>query len=341
MKKLISAFCVLFLTLSAVCAKPAPIPEWMVDKNGPYPFARYISEVGRGKTEIEARADALKNISMFFESNVQTEIVAEKNYVSTDEKQSSKRSLVSTSIIKSDVGLIGVEYTEPYYEKSKKTYNVLAFIDRKKAFDLFDPEIVASKNKFRGFVDAAQTYLDEEEDTIEAYRLYQKAIEHSEQYLTNIMFGHILYAEGVKKYSADEKLIGNLEAICAQMVTETKIYVDVENDYGGIVKTAVENELKKAGYTIVSSKGKANFYVKSNIEDNMEKSKVDGEEIFSYYPEYFMEISSMTKGKYSFHIKLGKYSGFSQLAAQKKAYNGVAKKIEDELYADVLANLLK
>jgi len=209
-----------------------------------------------------------------------------------------------------------------------------------KAYDLFEPEILAAKNKFHAYTDLAQKALDEESDTIEAHRQYEKAKDSAEFYLTNLMFGKLISKNSVEKFSDDERLIANLDTLSSDCITNSKVFVTVENDYNGTILTAISGEFKKAGFTVVSDQNKANFFAAVEVMDNMEKQKLDEDVIYSFYPELSLDLNSKNKQKYSYHIKLGKVSAFDTAVGKKKASNGLVAKVKEELSEDLVKVML-
>ena len=70
MKKTLSLAFLFLIEISAFAAKKQQIPEWVLNLESVFPAEHFITKEGIGKTQDEARLNALSEISFFFDTKV-------------------------------------------------------------------------------------------------------------------------------------------------------------------------------------------------------------------------------------------------------------------------------
>jgi hypothetical protein len=124
----------------------APEPSWFRNKNAEYPDSRYISYIGSGDTEEEAKAEALGSIALYFNANVkvlQGSITEYIEAVSGGKKQFSKISGINQNVvITSRIDeFLGVRFTSPWHNEQSRRWHILGYIDINEGRQKYDSRI--------------------------------------------------------------------------------------------------------------------------------------------------------------------------------------------------------
>lgn len=122
-------------------------PSWLTNPEKDFPKKEYIRAIGEGATEKAAKASAVAEISMFFETK--TEVVTQavnrsSEIVQEDKKMfSSNKSFAQIVNIKSNADFFGVNFTDPVYDSKNDKYTLLAYLKKSEAVEIYKTRIAA------------------------------------------------------------------------------------------------------------------------------------------------------------------------------------------------------
>ena len=126
-KKFFASFIVFLIPLFVFCVSP----KWLTELEAVYPSNDYIRMVGEGTTLKLAESNAVSAIAQNFNAKVKVINQAIKDYnslITEDKSVTSKSySFQQESKISSDVELLCLHFSEPYYDKKDKTYFVVGY----------------------------------------------------------------------------------------------------------------------------------------------------------------------------------------------------------------------
>lgn len=129
--KKIESICFIFLFLSllaAGCSKPQVADPGSVSS---FPEDRYLSAQGMGKTQNEARKQALAELSQIFESRVSSQFSSfVTSSLASDQAEDFEKIMESRIHIDSGILLQGVKIGKEWPDESPGLYHALAVLDR-------------------------------------------------------------------------------------------------------------------------------------------------------------------------------------------------------------------
>jgi len=332
-----AAFLVLSALLIAACASApsVPPPEWALNIDSVYPREKYIAQIGWGATQKEAERSALGAIARFITSEVRSSSELRVNMLEADGAASQKREINEEVFIESQVNLSHVRYVqEPYYNKQRKKYETVAYLDREEAWGFYAPRFTRLAKAFVELYDSAAA----EADPLKAAILYGKAAAYSqsEEFSDAENFGQMLYPQKMDETFSDvRKKLQALPDELAQAKQNTVVYVDVSSDNESRVKNAVVKCLNKAGFAAGKDK---NVLATCLVKVDEGYKKTDSG-VF-YFPSAVITLSGRKAGEvFSCAVSAGKQAAINEDVAKRRAYTALAKAITDNFNKELNKSL--
>ena len=156
MKKTLSLAFLFLIEISAFAAKKQQIPEWVLNLESVFPTEHFITKEGIGKTQDEARLNALSEISFFFDTRVNSIKEAHYNALETEDANGksfkTQKELQTSTRLNSNIHLNSVEFEKPWKDKKKKEWHCLCYIKRENLWNQYDTELSLSKDDFLNFL---------------------------------------------------------------------------------------------------------------------------------------------------------------------------------------------
>jgi hypothetical protein len=138
-KEIVIIFAVL---VSGALSAQNRAPAWYTDKELQYPSNRYIAAVGEGSSRADAEARAVAGVSLFFNTRteVRNEAIREFNeaVVNNTTDFSKKTYINESAVIRSEEEFLGVRFSDPYQDQQRRTWTILAYIDRQEAARIYE-----------------------------------------------------------------------------------------------------------------------------------------------------------------------------------------------------------
>ena len=312
----------LFLLYTSVFAKTNQVePEWFRNHRDVYPSKTYLAQKGSGKSEKEAKTDALAAISRYVHTSVNANLSTSYISISNGNSFTEEQRVVDERNVSSQVELFGVEYSESYYYKPEKKWYVVAYIYREDAWTQYKPQIESAKTIFYGFYDKAK----KEDESFIKCGLYANAWEKGKDFLEKLEYGRILFPEEEEKYAADRSVLSEVPSLIASEIKKSSIIINISGDYSDIFLTTVSNVFSDFGFTVgKNGKYKADVVVSSNQV---------GSEPMAIYPGLIITITgNSNKSVFSYNYKTEeKTIAYTLENAQKKAFPKAAEEIKVSL----------
>lgn len=322
MKKI---FLLLFLlTTSCISAKA---PAWYEDIENTYPESKYIAQIGYGQTRQAAETDAVARISRFFQTNISTNTEASQTFVANNGNINSKEEINTHTIIESQMELFAVEYSKPYFDKSLKQTAVVAYIDRNKAWRIYESKIQTCANIFLQQYKSAET----KHDSLKKYFLFLAAKTFSSDFLLAYEFGMLLAPSKCKSSYGDinDKIV-SLNSKINDLKMECTMIITVKGDTSNTIYRKLSSLLSKEGFAI--QKQKAPYQVKAEYISNISYAKDEYGETFTSYPGIEIVIENNGVAIFSYSKTCPKTVAFTK---QKNIVMS-SQKIEQELDSSFL-----
>lgn len=147
MKKYTFAFMLIFCSafVFAKTKQSEKAPNWLTNTEKAYPVAKYIRAVGEGSSSRQAQNDALSAVSLYFDTKTEILSVAVKeaqSVLSGDAETFSQSQGFSQMVnVSSNADFFCVQFTDPYYDKKRDTFYVLAYIDKANVASIYSSRI--------------------------------------------------------------------------------------------------------------------------------------------------------------------------------------------------------
>lgn len=310
----------LLSALSLLSAKPKE-PAWLSDYRAVFPDDTYIAQKAAADKAERARTEAVAQIARYFKTSVSANLKTSMKSVSSGETVSEETTVENDVSLSSDVSLFAVETTEPYYLKKEKKWHCVAFIERAKAWEQYQPTVEGAKTEFYSMKKNA----DEESDPFEKCALLSNAWESGKVLLEKLEYARILDAKKEAAYEDDRKAASGMPGEIAKEKEKCTVYIYVSGDYGSNVSSALSKTLARNGLKIAKNESEAAYIASAAIEDN-----AVGSEPVSIYPSLEFKIESKAgKTVCSSEVKMeSKTVSYTLDNARKKAYPILADELD-------------
>lgn len=328
MKQLLFKITIVFFSMILFSCASTPPPSWVLNYKSEYPSEDYIVQQGSGTSELFARTDALRKISEYFQTTVDSSVQAQLKTLSSNDLYQEYRATSTEVNVTSQVDLFGVEYLEPYYNKADKRWYVLAYISKQTAWKMYQPKIEVAKNAFYVLYDIAE----ETPEPIIKQQYYKAAFNKGTEFIETLEYGRLINKQCDLFYNNDKETVFSVPAKISDAIKNSSMKMIVTGDYENIISTAVANVFTEAGYTIAKTKSNYDLYV--TVTDNLSSST----DAVSVTPDIDIKLVS-NKGEtvYSFQYKGTKKVAFSASVAKQRSFKETSTELEAKLAENLAA----
>lgn len=308
----------------------AKTPLWYEDIESMYPEAKYIAQIGYGKDKKTASIDALDNISRFFSTKVSTNVEARTVLSSENEDVSVKRTVDTTTVVKSQIELFAVEYSKPYFDKKIKQTVVVAYIDREKAWKLYEAKIKSVAEPF------SQQYQNAflQEDKLKRFFLLNKAKLLANDFLLSYDVALLLYPSKCKLlYGQLNDKASLLDVTINELKMECSMVIVVRNDSSDIIQRKISALLSEKGFSIQKQNGM--YHVIVNCVCDITAEKDDYSQTFTSYPGIEIFIYNGEKTIFSYSKTCKKTVAFEKKKNITMSYQRLEKELENSFIKEL------
>lgn len=275
----------------------------------------YIAQLGYGSTKDSAESNALAALSKFFQMNISVQ--AKEQTILNDSKF--ETTLSEEVFVQSYTELFAVHYTKPKYDKKQKQYEVIAYIDRKEAWAIYEPKINDWTSQFEQFYFDAISQNDAILKIAGLSKAYQNAKEN--ELYKKLDFAQILNPNQAEKFSGTRNHLLEIEPILRRIAKQCSISIFCENDFEEFVSRAIGNFFSNYGITIVDNNSQYFCYIKV-----IENSQVLPAGIF-YSPSFSLKIETRDTVLISGEGQLKRIGAKNPTVAQQRAYTSLSQEI--------------
>lgn len=300
-------------------------PVWLNSLETEFPKQEYIAQIGQGKTETEAKNDAVSQICLLFEANVESQIQTNITANSGNSSVTNDNSINIKTTVNTNIQLINLKYSDSYCDKQNKIY-IVAYLNRREAFDSLKSKIDIPSQKILDYTELAE----KENDNLKSALYLQKAMNFSEEFFKQYQFFAVLSPNSLKNYSSAYNTALNLPSKMKKSFSECSFKFFVENDENNQIFGRIQQIFNKSGFVSDQNNGKYTVFVKIN----MEKQSVSTG--YNFYPEFEAVISNNEMVISSFSQKGNKISAKNEDVACKRAYKELEKLLEEAYFSQFL-----
>ena len=305
-----------------------PEPEWIADKKGVFPDSEYLAQLGTGSTALEARNNAIAQLASYFNVNVKSLVEGETyTYNTANDESKTERTIKSSVVTYTDLELFALETAEPYYLTREQKWYSCAYINRKTAWNQYEPYVRDAKNKFYSIFSLAQNTTE----PLERIKVYSQAEYASEEFL-GCLYRAYMFSKPLtdEVFAADRAVVASIPGYVQKEKNNCIMCAVTPNDIGGTVSSAVNRIFSGIGFSMSDSQNKSYYIVETAVDYN----KLTEEDLVIYYPSVKVSVKSKEKTVYVYENKLDRIMSYNESKAEKTACDGVAALLEKELAAD-------
>ena len=308
-----------------------PEPEWVTRKNEVFPDSQYLAQLGTGTTAAEARNNSVAQLASYFNTNVKSLIEGETyTYNSSNDPGKVERTIKSSTVTYTDLDLFALETEEPYFLSRENKWYCCAHINRKDAWNQYEPLVRDKKNTFYSIFSLAK----EAQEPLERIKIYSQTETASEEFLASLyratMFSKTLTDQA---FAQDRAVIASIPGLVQKEKNNCVMCVKTSGDLGGTVSSAVNNVFSQIGFTTSDNEQKSYYIVETVVDYN----EIKEDDLFIYYPSVKISVKSKDKTLYVYENKLDRVLSYNESKAKKSACDAVAEKVQTELAHDFKA----
>ena len=312
----------LFFSLNCFAAK---IPKWFDNVEAIYPRETFLAVQGSGINQSAAQANALGQIAGFFKTQVTVQTNASTTMTQNEQETKSQRTLENNVSVYSNLTLNGIEYSDFYFDKKKKIYYVVGFLNRELASQKLEEELNSIIDSYFTYKEFAQKATD----PVLQKKYLNKAFAASENYL-DASSQLLLLNPALKRTirSNSEKMLQDPELLSLES-SKIPIGLNADGDVENIISNSVISIFESKGFIVQPEKTNLPYILNISIATN---EKID-DEIISIFPEISISLSTKDNSNcyFSFRDSWTKTAGFSMEQAKKKAYTKLVPELTQKL----------
>ncbi len=311
-------------------AKSMVYPVWYDEKGleEAFPSVLYIREKGEGADKQSAENDAVYYISLFFETEAAGSYVSELKAIQSIDTSEVIETTDIRKEISSNTKLFGIEFTEPFYHKKEKKWYSVAYINRKEAWNRYEIEVSAERDRFLSYYESAIS----EKESFNRIKLLKESLRSGDVFTKKYTFANILSKNLTQEsFGKDIKLLASIPSLIKKEQLSNPLYINVNNDDAGVIETAVRNSFTNLGFVINNSKENAAYIIKADI--NLNKST--GTNMIVLNPYITLSVLGKNGFLYVYSAKTEKVVAPTENTAKKIAAKDIAENLNETLENDL------
>lgn len=290
-----------------------------------YPDSEFLAQKGSGKNPELAKTDALANLSRYFQTTIESNLLTIFSSIEEGKNAFQKTEVLSEVNLSSNMSLFGVEFSDIYYQKKEKKYYCIAFIDRVYAWKIYEPTIKKEKKAFYDFYDEA--IIQSQKDPLLALKYFVKAKEQGNIFLSVLEYGRLINEIQEKNYSIDRDTVASISKLQKDAIEKSILFIEMLENEGNIVLPKIEKSFSDNEFICSKIKDKSLYTVSVNINPNITIEDEESDEaMYISTPDINIVITNNINGRniYSWAGKSTKKSiSYTKENALKKAYTSL------------------
>ncbi len=302
-------------------------PLWVTDYKAVYNQDEYLTGFAEGSEKLEAKNNAIANLSSYLSTNVQRVTESEYDAVQkTNGQVESEKKVNVHTITTTDLELFALETTEPFYKKSEKKWYCVAFINKNTAWNQYSLNVQAEKDKFYSVYNLAKN----EENPFEKIKLLKSAQKQSEDFTNQLYKLYVFSKEKTNKvYSDDRKLIAEIPSEILKAKKDFSVFVKTNQDNSNLILSTVEQVFTQNDFYITNETS-----CRYNVFIDIDFNKVIEEELIVFNPIVKVSIQdkkSDDKIIFNYSTKVEQILSYNLSKATKNTCEKIATKLSEEL----------
>jgi len=282
----------------------------------------YIAVRGYGQDAVSAEHNALAGVSRYFSSRISVN-TAEKTLV-TD--HGSKSRLEDVTRILSDTTLFAVRYTKARFNKEQKNYEVIAYINREEAWQIYAPKVQHAADTFSGLYNRGRQQVS---DFMRALFLLQaREVAQSSDLLSMLQFAYALYPESINMFTDIQENLDNLSVMLKNAQAQYSIAIHCINDDKLQIAATVREILTDLGFSVTANQEAARYVCALDLTENKKELPAG---IF-FTPSISITIfENQRTPLFSYSKTLSRIGASMESAAKQRMFHAVITELRNSL----------
>ena len=314
---------VIFLLASAFCFSDVPI--WHINLIEEFPNNKYISYEGNGKSETEAKQDALAGISAFFSSTIESKTYANSSKSQNNSEYNSKSFINRDITVSSYSELFAVYYTQSFYNKTDKNYYVCAYIDREEAFKIISQRLFSQEQNFL----RKKELIKSENDDFRKILFLTDALSEENEIKKLYTYSQIVAPEKTVRFNNLINLVDEAKNELGLLKRKNPVSVFSSGDFSEEIKMIISGVLTEKGFVVSK-----NSDYKIITESSFPIQVING--IYSCAPSFSVFFENKDGTVSSSYYILGKKSQYNEQTVIKMALASLEDLLNEKLISDLL-----
>lgn len=307
------------------------IPLWASNEtiNQIFPEEDFIARIGFGETENFARLNADSELSTYFSAKIENTVFASENYVNQNDETSVQKQLSKNISLEGNSELFALRHTDSYFDKKRGTFIVCAYINRNEAWNLTEAKLNSISKAINSLYSESQKSNENFFKIIQFHSVLQK----SEEFYKLYFLAEGIAPQKAKEFHTTQGIIQNAQNEIVKLKQKSVIFVNVQGDDSGRIKTKISEVLSKNGFSVSDFRRDSDSFYSLNANVNIEISENGG--FFVCYPQISLSVKTAEGNTISSFAK-----SFEKVASYTKesCSRMVFSKIENELEKNFIKN---
>ena len=307
-----------------------PPPAWFFDLEQVYPQKEYFARIGSGITTEEAILSAQTELASYFSTNIKqivesNNLMEENNDGSVDKAKSVHVYSVSTT----DLNFFAMEKSKSFYFKSDEKWYAVAYINKEKAWNQYEPLVRDSMNSFYSVFNLTKNT----DDPLEKIKIYKAAQKEGEEFINRLYKAVIIskertektFGEGRKTYASIPGMIQNEKGRCI-------LYFNINEDYAGMIRAKINQIFTNLKFPVTETESKAFYKVQVKLDYNQNNE----DDLIVMNPSLNVQFLNGDGVKYVYDAALERVLSYNIDKAKKTSCSQAVQNLDENLEKDFL-----
>jgi hypothetical protein len=325
---------VLLLSCASAPTTPAPWAASPAAIREVFPDSEYIAQRGRGKTREAAEANAAAEIARFLTSQINTTSGYTMTSSEVNGNVSETLETINEAYIQTQINLFGIRYVDDaFYDTAQKEWHSAAYIDRAEAWRIYEPQFKRQADSFQNLFDAAEN----EKEPFKQVLRYMAAQQYTRtvEFENANTFGQLLYpAKMDSEFSRIRTELASLPPKIDNGKRNATIFIDCPLDFESLVYNAFAEQFATLGFPVSRIRSATAAVCAITVNEGEQKRDTG---IF-YYPSLQAVLSGSSGALWTFNAQAERAAAVTPDVAKRRAYTGLAERINAEFSAQFNAN---
>jgi len=227
-----------------------------------FPEALFLTAEGSGRTDMDARQQALAQLSSIFEARVSSDFSSRtRSRLTQEQAEEFETEMAATVDVATGVHLQGARIGKSWKDGGSGSYHALAVLDRMDAAENWASQLSILDARIRG---AQATRQGATGPLSQLTALNRIIILAGERQILESRLAVVDYpVSTLSDLSVD---LGGVMAVRAALISGLRIYVSVSGEYGNRVSDLLAQALTGRGFTLSQEPSQANVRIQGEVQ---------------------------------------------------------------------------